>query len=86
MVKDVMIIGRQVTIPAVGGKLTLVAPPIIGMDNENMLEIIWEPSSIQITIPEGSYTAENLAKTIESLMNKEVYLIFLLTQNIICFL
>jgi len=50
------------------------APPITNMDNTNMqFEIIWEPVNFQITIPEGSYTAENLAKTVESLMNKEVF-------------
>ena len=48
--------------------------PFIGMDNTNMqIEIIWQPADFQITIPEGSYTSENLAKTVESLMNKEVF-------------
>ena len=56
---------------AVGGDLKA---PFIGMDNTNMqIEIIWEPADFQIIIPEGSYSAENLAKTVESLMNKEVF-------------
>ena len=41
--------------------------------SENIVQIRWEPSPIQITIPEGSYSAENLAKTIESLMNKAIF-------------
>ena len=50
------------------------APPITNMDNTDMqVEIIWKPSSFKINLPEGSYTAENLAKTIESLMNKAVF-------------
>ena len=76
MVKQTNGSWRQVTdssshANAIGANLK---DPFIGMDNTNMqIEIIWEPSDFQITIPEGSYTAENLAKTVESLMNKEVF-------------
>ncbi len=49
-------------------------PPFINMDNTNIqIEIRWEPPDFQITVPEGSYTAENLDQTIESLMNKEIF-------------
>ena len=49
-------------------------PPFTNMDSSDMqLEIRWEPPDFQVTVPEGSYTAENLAKTVESLMNKEDY-------------
>ena len=41
--------------------------------SENIVSIRWEPETIQITIPEGSYSAENLAKTVESLMNKAIF-------------
>ena len=56
------------------GTPVLPRPPMSNMDNTDMqVEIIWEPPSFQINLPEGSYTAENLAKTIESLMNKAVF-------------
>ena len=65
---------KQVTTTSSLFSAATPAPPITNMDNTDMqVEIIWQPSSFQINLPEGSYTAENLAKTIESLMNKEVF-------------
>ena len=65
---------KQVTTTSSLFSATTPAPPITNMDNTDMqVEIIWKPSSFKINLPEGSYTAENLAKTIESLMNKAVF-------------
>jgi len=36
-------------------------------------ELRWTPSEFTITIPEGSYSPTNLAETIETLMNKEIF-------------
>lgn len=41
--------------------------------SENIVQVRWEPETVQIDIPEGYYSAENLAKTIESLMNKAIF-------------
>jgi hypothetical protein len=41
--------------------------------NGYMVKVTWTPNPFQITIPEGLYTANDLAKTVETLMNKEVF-------------
>ena len=74
MVKQTNGTFKQITTESSLFSAAIPAPPVTNMDITNMqVEIIWEPSSFQINLPEGSYTAENLAKTIESLMNKEVF-------------
>tara|TARA_B110000208_G_scaffold138810_1_gene167553 strand:- start:153 stop:1775 length:1623 start_codon:yes stop_codon:yes gene_type:complete len=40
---------------------------------ERHFRIVWNPKKITITIPEGSYTPNNLCQTLQTLMNKEIY-------------
>ena len=45
------------------------------LDNNNLaqIRINWEPSDFQIKLPEGSYTSNQLANTLQYLMNQSVY-------------
>ena len=46
-----------------------------GWDNVNPQKVRfkWTPLEFSITIPEGSYSPDNLTETVQTLMNKEVY-------------
>ena len=61
------------TIPAIGGTNDPSWNDTDFDKSEYVVQVRWEPETIQITIPEGSYSAENLAKTVESLMNKAIF-------------
>jgi hypothetical protein len=40
---------------------------------DRSFRIVWRPKKFTITIPEGSYSSVNLCKTLQTLMNKEIY-------------
>ena len=49
------------------------APGINPTNWSGIARLIWTPPEFSITIPEGSYSPTNLAETIQTLMNKEIY-------------
>ena len=53
---------------------TFAASPLVApTGNEGNYRLVWTPSQFTITIPEGSYSPDNLCTTIQTLMNEAVY-------------